>query len=295
MELKTDIECVLEYYLLLIIVSTGMHLWLTGDDYALGMSALASEAYYWCRHEASMELLDDFTQQTIHEIDSLLVGTQKELKRTVASVQQATGVTVHPPRYHRTDLAQLFNVRYLPDNVNSAYVEKVLKKHGAEDAWLAQPWLNNGARLMLNGSAEIMDALIAFNADPLLMERRFHVQWSDPGMGYGTFASKHIEADEVLDIYSGVVTHKNPNMDYEWTHPRLKVTDEICGIDARIGGNSMRFVNDNPGQRNLIPMQAQHGDLFYLVYASGKKPIQKGKQLFVSYGSSYWNTRKSKK
>lgn len=114
-------------------------------------------------------------------------------------------------------------------------------------------------------------------------------------MGYGIFAAMHIEAVEVLDIYSGVVTHKNSNMDYEWTHPRLKTTDETCGIDSRVSGNLMRFANDHPGQRNLVPIQTQHADMFYLVYAAGKKPIQKGKQLFISYGNNYWDTRKSKK
>ena len=56
----------------------------------------------------------------------------------------------------------------------------------------------------------------------------------------------------------------------------------------------MRFSNDHPDHRNVVPVQTRHRDKFYLVYQVGDTaPIQKGKQLFISYGDEYWATRNS--
>jgi hypothetical protein len=59
-------------------------------------------------------------------------------------------------------------------------------------------------------------------------------------------------------------------------------------------GNELRFVNHGSAdQLNVGTHDVAHGDLWYKVYQA-TKDAEMHEQLFVSYGSNYWSTRKHK-
>jgi hypothetical protein len=67
------------------------------------------------------------------------------------------------------------------------------------------------------------------------------------------------------------------------------------GIDATSMGNEARFVNDFRGIAKkpnaiFIDERTLSGELAMCIWSSGEK-IQKGEEILVSYGKSWWKSR----
>eukprot|EP00455_Lapot_gusevi_P015101 TRINITY_DN1761_c0_g1_i1.p1 TRINITY_DN1761_c0_g1~~TRINITY_DN1761_c0_g1_i1.p1 ORF type:complete len:245 (+),score=74.54 TRINITY_DN1761_c0_g1_i1:39-773(+) len=111
-------------------------------------------------------------------------------------------------------------------------------------------------------------------------------------MGYGLFASRDLPPNTVIGEYTGVLTHNSENSDYEWEYPGSYVIggeNVSLGIDSRLRGNAMRFVNDR-SDTNLIYMFVPYKNQWHIFYVTTKH-VRQDEQFFISYGSAYWAAR----
>ncbi|KAI9339215.1 hypothetical protein DFJ73DRAFT_961957 [Zopfochytrium polystomum] len=128
--------------------------------------------------------------------------------------------------------------------------------------------------------------------DGLPDDKRFEIKWVSKEKGYGVFAKVHIAKGSIIGIYSGVLTNAS-NSDYMWTYPSV-VRDEngnelSLGIDAQYRGNFARFVNHD-GDPNCDSVYVPYSGIWHVVYVA-ERPIARGEEVTVSYGSGYWENR----
>ena len=124
-----------------------------------------------------------------------------------------------------------------------------------------------------------------------------YVSWVGPNIGYGAFATRDIQAGEIIDIYTGVLLNNSRNNDYAWQYNWDATTLDKHGntlwlvTDSLRHGNAMRFVNHGEAQYlNVDNIYAAFEGLWYILYVA-KRDIRRHEQLFVSYGDNYWATR----
>jgi len=125
-----------------------------------------------------------------------------------------------------------------------------------------------------------------------------YVRWVSEEMGFGCFARKAFKQDDVIDVFAGVVTHRALNNDYAWlyqawmtfTNNENKKLSVV--VDALHVGNALRFVNHDPeGVQNVKQVYVAHGPHWYTLYKA-KRDLVPHEELYVSYGPTYWSTRK---
>jgi SET domain-containing protein len=95
--------------------------------------------------------------------------------------------------------------------------------------------------------------------------------------------------------YLGEVhTDDRPSSDYDLSLYRTQDGINV-GVDAKLMGNEARFINDYRGVRDkpnaaFEDDRSANGELRMSVW-SKHLPIQKGDEILVSYGKSWWQER----
>jgi hypothetical protein len=121
-------------------------------------------------------------------------------------------------------------------------------------------------------------------------ESPLHVEFIDDVVGFGVFADRTIEAGDVLGEYAGMVSYKTevPDGTYGYTYPPLNygTEDILLSIDATHMGNVSRFINHSPDEPIHHDYEFYNGH-WHVVFTA-QRTIQKGAQLFIDYGSGYW-------
>lgn len=128
-----------------------------------------------------------------------------------------------------------------------------------------------------------------------------YTRFADAYMGFGLFAARDLKKGEPIGHYSGILRNSNRvwNTDYSWQynwdakyHHKNGTGEEILILtDSLTYGNHLRFVNHGDGEtQNCILQYAPHGNHWYVLYIT-LRDIKQHEQLFVSYGSNYWETR----
>lgn len=126
-------------------------------------------------------------------------------------------------------------------------------------------------------------------------DQRFYVKFIDENKGFGLFSQVPIRKNDVLGLYTGVITSEFDDTDYLWTYPSV-IKDKNgrqveVGIDAKYSGNWFRFVNDGPESLlNVEGIWVLHDGLWHMFYVASRH-IAPHEELLISYGDAYWQTR----
>ncbi|CAL1696373.1 unnamed protein product [Somion occarium] len=114
---------------------------------------------------------------------------------------------------------------------------------------------------------------------------------------YGLFAARKIPPkSHILDYLGEIHCDDRPDSDYDLSLYRSQDGISV-GVDASQMGNEGRFINDFRGVRprpNAMfeERRTSVGELCMSVWC-GTKPINKGDEILVSYGKSWWKERTS--
>lgn len=180
--------------------------------------------------------------------------------------------------FSQEGLSSLFQFTYLASlSIASPRLQDVVKEYGEPlQASLTprQHWMG-----VLIGS------LLQAQAPPPLI-----ISWINSTLGYGVFAGEEMGEGTVIGAYFGeIVLSKaiRPN-DYVFGY-RTPQFSTPFHIDAGKQGGITRFINHSESP-NLEVVPVLLDGLLHLFFLS-LCPIEKGRQLTISYGSSYWKAR----
>jgi len=126
---------------------------------------------------------------------------------------------------------------------------------------------------------------------------RFYIQFIDQHKGYGLFAFKEIKQNDVIGVYTGLITMELGKKMFDTKylfhitsikHPYTGAKADLY-IDARAAGNQLRFVNhdDNP---NCEAIYVPHNNMWNVVFVA-KRDIAINEEITISYGKSYKSVR----
>lgn len=76
------------------------------------------------------------------------------------------------------------------------------------------------------------------------MDEKVYGKFIDPLIGYGVFAKKPLEKDEVVGFFSAEIVEKYQDLKYSWTYPSKVTGTTELHINAQEAGNLMKYVND---------------------------------------------------
>ncbi|KAI5124430.1 hypothetical protein M0805_008314 [Coniferiporia weirii] len=123
-----------------------------------------------------------------------------------------------------------------------------------------------------------------------------------PALGQmGLFSTRKIPPrTHIIDYLGEAHVDDRPNSDYDLSLYRATQpeggTFTSVGIDAAHMGNEARFINDYRGIKpkpnaSFKERRTQSGELRMSIW-SGSEVIRKGDEILVSYGKSWWRTRR---
>lgn len=120
-----------------------------------------------------------------------------------------------------------------------------------------------------------------------------YVKFIDDKIGYGLFANSDIEKGALIGEYTGIILDSSSLKDstWAWSYPIHLYKDRLpkSSLDAKNAGGAMRFANDNTDPNAGVEYIFLDG-LVRILYVA-KVDIKKEEQIFVSYGSGYWENR----
>lgn len=116
-------------------------------------------------------------------------------------------------------------------------------------------------------------------------------------VGYGVFAEAPIHKGDLVGEYTGIIKDKAFVNDttFSWVYPSKKNKDGVpmeVSLDSKYEGNEMRYVN-HANKPNTDKVDVPIDGRWYAAYIANQA-IPAGKQITVSYGKGYWETRKIK-
>jgi hypothetical protein len=125
-----------------------------------------------------------------------------------------------------------------------------------------------------------------------------YVKFIDDDFGYGLFANSDIKSGELIGEYTGTLVPSSEVKDHSWSwnYPKDLYKSELglpnLSLDGKLAGNALRFANhsDSPNSE----MRRVFVDGYIRIIYVAIEDIAKDKQIFVSYGAAYWESRKKK-
>lgn len=133
------------------------------------------------------------------------------------------------------------------------------------------------------------------NGEMKIRCEKLSVRWKSPEMGYGLFAQEPLREGEILGPYSGKVQRLSSFVrekekiytaelfrSFPWYSPLV--------VDAKQEGSLLRFIN-HKDEPNLGVEYVRVCSLPFLLI-SPLRPIERGEELFLSYGKDFWKRRK---
>lgn len=147
-------------------------------------------------------------------------------------------------------------------------------------------------------TASLVNRYAAFlSLDEHMREARdresYYIKWSSETVGYGLFARKKIDRDDVIGVYTGTVTPNSPtdDTDYRWIYPTCSTSSEPdCGIDGSKEGNYLRFINHCVKRQNVRVEYCPVEGRWWVLYVA-LKDIREGQELWTDYGRKYCYSR----
>ncbi|ORX54295.1 SET domain-containing protein [Piromyces finnis] len=136
-----------------------------------------------------------------------------------------------------------------------------------------------------------------FEKDYFKNDDRFYIQFVDQHKGFGLFASKSIKQNDVIGIYTGLISMElgKKLFDSRYLFHITSVKHPYTGakadlyIDARVAGNQLRFVNHDPNP-NCEAIYVPHDNMWNVIFVA-KRDIQVNEEITISYGKSFKSVR----
>lgn len=276
------------------------------------VAVLSVVAVYVGRNVVASNILENFQEQ----ICSFYQDTEEDLVRRVEILKKEFNETneiaqsyrmelerirTEPAkgfkRYTNYEMQKVFGVEFLPKNDFNTTAGKLVMAHKfkysdkGEDEKTDEEWKE---------LSELYAPYFVDNPAPGYrmedLHAKYYIRYSDDSRNFGIFAARDLKKGEFLDEYTGeIVFLEKVDCDYLWTYPlKLVYKNETLtvGIDSRLRGNAMRFVNDAEDSEmlNAESTYIPYGNFWRIVYIVTKN-IRQDDQVFVSYGSNYWKSR----
>lgn len=128
-------------------------------------------------------------------------------------------------------------------------------------------------------------SMLQAKPSPLLV-----LSWLNDQLGYGVFAGEEIVPGTIVGFYAGEVIKNGaraPN-NYLFGYRTSECLTDFT-IDAEKKGNITRFIN-HAHIPNIVVIPVMIGGLLHWFFSVFRK-IEKGEQLTIHYGKSYWSAR----
>jgi len=136
-----------------------------------------------------------------------------------------------------------------------------------------------------------------FEKDYFKNDDRFYIQFVDRQKGFGLFAFKPIKQNDVIGIYTGLISMELGKKLFDSRylfhitsikHPYTGAKAELY-IDARAAGNQLRFVNHD-SDPNCEAIYVPHNNMFNVIFVA-KRDIPVNEEITISYGKSFKSIR----
>jgi len=113
-------------------------------------------------------------------------------------------------------------------------------------------------------------------------------------VGWGAYARKSLGEGRFLGEYTGNLRKKfwlfSRANDYCFSYPTSSYFFRQYTIDAKLGGNEMRFINHNDTP-NCEAIPVFHDGLLKIVFRT-LSYVEKDEHLTIDYGERYWRSRR---
>ncbi len=117
-----------------------------------------------------------------------------------------------------------------------------------------------------------------------------YIRLIDTTVGFGVFAARDLEEGELIGEYAGLVSVSDTVTDrtYCYEYPALHQGEEetTLVLDAAMAGNETRFINHAVAEVVTHDFEFYNGH--WRVPFTVNCHIDRGEQLFIDYGSGYW-------
>lgn len=126
---------------------------------------------------------------------------------------------------------------------------------------------------------------------------RFYIQLIDQHKGFGLFANKKISQNEVIGVYTGLISMQLGKKIFDTKylfhissikHPYTGAKADLY-IDARAAGNQLRFVNHDSNP-NCEAIYVPHNNMWNIIFVA-KRDIPVNEEITISYGKSFKSVR----
>jgi len=134
-------------------------------------------------------------------------------------------------------------------------------------------------------------------ADYFKNDDRFYIQFIDKQKGFGLFAFKEIKQNDVIGVYTGLITMELGKKMFDTRylfhitsikHPHTGAKAELY-IDARAAGNQLRFVNHDSNP-NCEAIYVPYNNMWNVIFVA-KRDIAINEEITISYGKSFKSVR----
>jgi len=128
------------------------------------------------------------------------------------------------------------------------------------------------------------EELVPLRRDSICIKQlpRGHPAFKENGRALGIFATKLIPCETVIGQYVGMMKHLSEPHSTSYSFRQNLESDYV--VDAKFAGNETRLMNDyrGIGYQNV---KFENGTVIAI------EDIEKGEELLLDYGSSYWRSR----
>ncbi|CAG8721916.1 19104_t:CDS:2, partial [Gigaspora rosea] len=103
-------------------------------------------------------------------------------------------------------------------------------------------------------------------------DERVYVRWVNDIVKWGMFASRTLQPNELIGIYTGFITRHPDDVEYAWEFNYLADVLDNDGeivrtcIDGKYMGNYLRFANHRDANHNVNEIYAIYDDIWYVLY-----------------------------
>ncbi|KAJ3320549.1 hypothetical protein HDV06_005172 [Boothiomyces sp. JEL0866] len=190
-------------------------------------------------------------------------------------------------QYTYDDFGSIFQVEPIHQSVVSDEVKDLLDGH---DLFSDDYYLSNSDHV--DDMIEKTKSFFEIKDQESYLRELCYIKWSSIETGFGLYAKQDIPANQVIGLYTGVVTANSDNTDYEWEYQTDEIDDEevSIGINALKYGNYLRFANHVGDDSNSKPEFVPHNGLWHVLYVA-VKDIKKGEEITTDYGEAYFASR----
>ncbi|KAI8896419.1 hypothetical protein BC833DRAFT_97039 [Globomyces pollinis-pini] len=233
----------------------------------------------------------NIVSETVGKNDTISVPHGHYFKNIPTSPENPNTPLDQEKEYTYDDFESVFNIKPIHETVTDPAIEDLLNSH---DVYTDAYWLQDVeySKSVSKQTQHFFDKSI----EERIKAETDHmvVKWSSAETGFGLHAIADIPQGSILGEYCGVINKDQKNTDYMWEYDTRKINGKSVnlGVDSLKMGNYFRFVNhvDDP---NCMTIATVRDNRWVTLYVS-KKPIKKGEEITISYGTQYFAHRANK-